>query len=203
MFSDYQHLSPSALKIQDGNVDYFPLFLSAVESKELSEQILNGLVFEQNQIKMFGKSIAVPRLEAYFSLNGENYSYSGQQLKNQPFPKFLNDLRLTVEAKTGYTYNALLINLYRDGQDSNGWHADNEKSLGANPSIASLSLGAERPFELKHTSSGRKLKIQLAEGSLLHMHGALQHHWKHQLPKVRNLTKQRINLTFRKIVASI
>lgn len=203
MFSDYQHQSGEAIEIQDGKLDYFPLFLSAVESKELSQQILNELVFQQNQIKIFGKQIAVPRLEAYFSLNGENYGYSGQQLKNQPFPKFLNDLRLIVEAKTGYTYNALLINLYRDGQDSNGWHADNEKSLGANPSIASLSLGAERPFELKHTSSGRKLKIQLAEGSLLHMHGALQHHWKHQLPKVRNLTKQRINLTFRKIVASI
>lgn len=203
MFSDYQHQSGEAIEIQDGKLDYFPLFLSAVESKELSQQILNELVFQQNQIKIFGKQIAVPRLEAYFSLNGENYGYSGQQLKNQPFPKFLNDLRLIVEAKTGYTYNALLINLYRDGQDSNGWHADNEKSLGTNPSIASLSLGTERPFELKHATAGRKLKLLLADGSLLHMHGALQHHWKHQLPKVRNFTGQRINLTFRKIVASI
>ena len=203
MFSDYQHQSGDALEIQDGKLDYFPMFLSAVESKELSQQILKELAFEQNQIKIFGKQIAVPRLEAYFSLNGENYGYSGQQLKNQAFPAFLNELRLRIEARTKNTYNALLINLYRDGLDSNGWHADDEKSLGSNPSIASLSLGAERPFELKHQRTGQKLKIHLADGSLLHMYGELQHHWKHQLPKVRNFSGQRINLTFRKIVASI
>ena len=203
MFSDYQHQSGEAIEIQDGKLDYFPVFLSAVESKGLFQQILNELVFQQNQIKIFGKAIAVPRLEAYFSLNGEKYGYSGQQLKNQPFPAFLNELRLRIEARTKNTYNALLINLYRDGQDSNGWHADNEKSLGSNPSIASLSLGAERPFELRHQRTGQKLKIHLADGSLLHMYGELQHHWKHQLPKVRNFSGQRINLTFRKIVASI
>ena len=202
MFSDYQQPSHQALPINDGKLDYFSCFLSEKDSLTLEQQLLEVVSFEQNAIKLFGKQIAVPRLEAYFSLNGENYGYSGQQLKNQPFPKFLDNLRLKVEAQTGYTYNALLINLYRNGQDSNGWHADNEKSLGVNPSIASLSLGAERPFELKHELSGRKLKIQLAAGSLLHMHGELQHHWKHQLPKVRNFTGQRINLTFRKIIAS-
>lgn len=203
MFSDYQHSSHQAIEIQNGNLDYFPSFLSKSESIALFKQIKEELAFEQNQIKIFGKAIAVPRLEAYFSLNGEKYGYSGQQLKNQPFPAFLNELRLRIEARTKNTYNALLINLYRDGQDSNGWHADNEKSLGSNPSIASLSLGAERPFELKHQRTGQKLKIHLADGSLLHMYGELQHHWKHQLPKVRNFSGQRINLTFRKIVASI
>lgn len=203
MFSDYQHPSFKAFEIQNGNLDYFPSFLGESESIALFKQIKEELTFEQNQIKLFGKAIAVPRLEAYFSLNGENYGYSGQQLINQPFPAFLNELRLRIETRTQNTYNALLINLYRDGQDSNGWHADNEKSLGSNPSIASLSLGAERPFELKHQLTGQKLKIHLADGSLLHMYGELQHHWKHQLPKVRNFTGQRINLTFRKIVASI
>ena len=152
-----------------------------------------------NKTKSFysEKKIKVPRLEAYYALNGEQYGYSGQQLKPEKFPKFLNELRLSVEKRTGYAYNALLINYYRDGQDSNGWHADNEKALGHNPSIASLSLGAARPFELKHLASGHKKSILLAHGSLLHMHGALQHHYKHQLPKKRGLTSARINLTFR------
>jgi alkylated DNA repair dioxygenase AlkB len=95
-----------------------------------------------------------------------------------------------------------LINYYRDGQDSNGWHADNEKTLGPNPSIASISLGAERTFELKHLSTGQKKSILLAHGSLLHMHGPLQHHYKHQLPKKRALTEARLNLTFRWIQPS-
>jgi alkylated DNA repair dioxygenase AlkB len=151
---------------------------------------------------MFGKQVKVPRLEAYFSLNGENYGYSGQTLINNPFPAYLEDLRQKIESITGIPYNALLINYYRDGQDSNGWHADNEKSLGKNPSIASLSLGAERIFELRHLECNKKIKLKLADGSLLHMHGALQHHWKHQLPKVKDLKEARINLTFRLILAS-
>jgi alkylated DNA repair dioxygenase AlkB len=96
-----------------------------------------------------------------------------------------------------------LINYYRDGQDSNGWHADNEKTLGPNPSIASISLGAERTFELKHLSTGQKKSVLLADGSLLHMHGPLQHHYKHQLPKKRALTEARLNLTFRWIQPSV
>jgi alkylated DNA repair dioxygenase AlkB len=90
-----------------------------------------------------------------------------------------------------------LINYYRDGKDSNGWHADNEKSLGKNPSIASLSLGAERRFEFKHLTNGIHKKMLLTDGSLLHMHGALQHHYKHQLPKMTGLSQARLNLTFR------
>jgi alkylated DNA repair dioxygenase AlkB len=152
---------------------------------------------------LFGKRIKVPRLEAYYALNGEQYGYSGQQLQPEKFPPFLEALRLKVQESTGYKYNALLINYYRDGQDSNGWHADNEKTLGPNPSIASISLGAERTFELKHLSTGQKKSIVLAHGSLLHMHGPLQHHYKHQLPKKRALTEARLNLTFRWVQPSV
>jgi alkylated DNA repair dioxygenase AlkB len=139
----------------------------------------------------------VPRLEAYYALNGECYGYSGQELAVNRFPSYLNELRLRVEQKTGQAYNALLINYYRDGQDSNGWHADNEKSLGKNPSIASLSLGATRRFEFNHLTKGTRQKILLTAGSLLHMHGAIQHHYKHQLPKMSGLLEARLNLTFR------
>ena len=202
MFTDYENSSPHALVIEDGQLDFFPNFLDQKSASNLYQRILTELPFQENQIVLFGKQVKVPRLEAYFSLNGENYGYSGQTLINNPFPRFLDDLRLEIEATTGCHYNALLINYYRDGQDSNGWHADNEKELGRNPSIASLSLGAARPFELKHMSTGFKKSIVLAHGSLLHMHGALQQHYKHQLPKKRGLTSARINLTFRWIQPS-
>jgi alkylated DNA repair dioxygenase AlkB len=202
MFTNYENSSPHTLVIEDGQLDFFPNFLDQKRADDLFQRIKKELPFQENQIVIFGRQVKVPRLEAYFSLNGENYGYSGQTLINNPFPKFLDDLRLQIEAKTGCHYNALLINYYRDGQDSNGWHADNEKSLGKNPSIASLSLGAERNFELRHLASKKKIKLTLTQGSLLHMHGALQHHWKHQLPKVKDLKAARINLTFRLILAS-
>jgi alkylated DNA repair dioxygenase AlkB len=197
MFSEYENSEQIAVISTDGNADYFPNFLDASEALILFEQIKKEKTFRQNEIFLFGKKVSVPRLEAYYSLNGAQYGYSGQQLKTEKFPSFLNDLRLKIERKTGFAYNALLINYYRNGADSNGWHADDEKVLGANPSIASLSLGATRIFELKHTATGDKKKINLTNGSLLHMYGALQHHFKHQLPKMLDLQAPRLNLTFR------
>ena len=203
MFSEYENLEPIRVVATDGFADYYPNFLAAAASADLLQQLLRLDSFQQNEIVLFGKKIKVPRLEAYYALSGEQYGYSGQQLQAEKFPPFLDELRREVQKRTGYKYNALLINYYRDGQDSNGWHADNEKTLGPNPSIASLSLGAERTFELKHLSSGQKKSIVLAHGSLLHMHGPLQHHYKHQLPKKRALTEARLNLTFRWIQPSV
>jgi alkylated DNA repair dioxygenase AlkB len=202
MFSEYENLEPIRAIATDGYADYYPNFLEPRASATLFQQLLLLDSFRQNEIVLFGKKIKVPRLEAYYALNGEQYGYSGQQLQAEKLPLFLDELRLEVQERTGYKYNALLINYYRDGQDSNGWHADNEKTLGPNPSIASISLGAERIFELKHLSTGKKKSIILANGSLLHMHGQLQHHYKHQLPKMRAVTGVRLNLTFRWIQPS-
>jgi alkylated DNA repair dioxygenase AlkB len=203
MFSEYENMEPIRVVATDGYADYYPNFLEPRASTTLLQQLLLLDSFQQNEIVLFGKKMKVPRLEAYYALNGEQYGYSGQQLQAEKFPLFLDELRLEVQERTGYKYNALLINYYRDGQDSNGWHADNEKTLGPNPSIASISLGAERTFELKHLSTGQKKSILLAHGSLLHMHGPLQHHYKHQLPKKRALTEARLNLTFRWIQPSV
>lgn len=197
MFSEFENSDPIQLIATDGKVDFYPQFLTERESQDLFERICSTEKLDQNEIVLFGKKIKVPRLEAYFALNGETYGYSGQELAVNRFPSYLNELRLRVEQKTGQAYNALLINYYRDGQDSNGWHADNEKSLGKNPSIASLSLGAGRRFEFKHLTTGTRQKILLTNGSLLHMHGAIQHHYKHQLPKMPGLAQARLNLTFR------
>jgi alkylated DNA repair dioxygenase AlkB len=203
MFSEYENLEPIRVVATDGYADYYPNFLAPAARAELLQQLLRLDSFQQNEIVLFGKKIKVPRLEAYYALNGEQYGYSGQQLQAEKFPLFLDELRLEVQKRTGNKYNALLINYYRDGQDSNGWHTDNEKTLGPNPSIASISLGAERTFELKHLSTGQKKSVLLADGSLLHMHGPLQHHYKHQLPKKRALTEARLNLTFRWIQPSV
>jgi alkylated DNA repair dioxygenase AlkB len=111
------------------------------------------------------------------------------------------DIEQKIEAYTDETFTTVLLNLYRDGQDSNGWHADNEKELGVNPVIASVSLGASRFFHLKHnTDTSQKLKLELTHGSLLLMEGATQHFWKHQIAKTAKAVAPRINLTFRKVL---
>jgi alkylated DNA repair dioxygenase AlkB len=202
MFSEYENSPVSILIENDGLATYFPNFIEDRAGRELFDLIIQNEAFQQTEILLFGKKMKVPRLEAFYSLNGESYSYSGQTLPMSPLPKYLNKLRELVEGRTGYKYNALLINFYRNGMDSNGWHSDDEKSLGQNPSIASISLGAARRFDIRHKRGGSVKKIILENGSLLHMHGAMQHNYKHQLPKIPQLLQARINLTFRWIEAS-
>ena len=163
MFSEFENLEKIEVLREDGMVDYYPHFLDLDQSTALFQKISSSEKFEQNDILLFGKRVKVPRLEAYYALNGEAYGYSGQALTVQLFPSYLNELRLQVQEKTKSQFNALLINYYRDGQDSNGWHADNEKSLGEEPNIASLSLGAVRRFELKHMANGIKKKYPFGQ----------------------------------------
>ena len=160
---------------------------------------MNKVNFQSGEIKLFGKTYAKPRLEAFYAENELTYSYSGKQMKTQPLFTELNALKERVESISNLEFNAVLINLYRDGMDSNGWHADDEKELGHDPCIASLSLGAERIFELKHNQIKKKVKLKLEHGSLLFMMQGSQKYWKHQLPKDKMINEPRINLTFRKI----
>ena len=143
----------------------------------------------------------IPRLESYHSTDKTSYTYSGKTLSTHPMDQQLIVLKNSIEAITNQSFNSVLINFYRDGNDSNGWHADNEKELGTNPLIASLSLGATRRFHLKHQVSGEKLEFELDHGSLLIMGGELQHFWKHRIPKQVKIKEGRINLTFRMIDA--
>jgi len=113
----------------------------------------------------------------------------------------LLQIRSRVEALAGQSFNAVLINLYRSGNDSVSWHADDEPELGPNPVVASVSYGASRPFELKHRHSDEKIRLMLTDGSVLVMGKTLQNNWLHQLPKVRSLKDSRINLTFRRVVS--
>jgi alkylated DNA repair dioxygenase AlkB len=140
-----------------------------------------------------------PRLTAWYADRGLTYSYSGVTHQAIPWTPELREVKQRAEAAAGTTWNSLLLNLYRDGRDSIGFHADDEPELGTNPVIGSISLGAERRFVLKHPASGEKLEFNLPHGSLLVMGGASQHHWRHGVPKTARPVGPRINLTFRYI----
>jgi alkylated DNA repair dioxygenase AlkB len=150
---------------------------------------------------MFGKLLAQPRLTAWYGSAGTNYSYSGLNLVPEPFSKELLTLKAKIEQVGSTQFNSVLLNLYRNENDSMGWHADDEKELGINPIIASLSLGQTRKFQVKHKlTKNLNLNLLLTHGSLLLMRGEMQHYWQHAIPKSKNSCDQRINLTFRNIL---
>ena len=188
------------LKLPDSNIIYFPNFLNTQNTDSYFEIFKNTIPWQQDNIKVFGNVYAQPRLTALFGNNGKPYSYSNITMQPHQFTKELLEIKKHIETKTELAFTTCLLNLYRDGKDSNGWHADNEKELGKNPVIASITLGQERFFHLKHrTRKELKHKLLLEHGSLLLMHGETQHHWLHQIPKTVKRIGERINLTFRVI----
>lgn len=192
---------PIRFALQDADIVYYPNFYDFVEANATFEKLLNEIPWQQDDIKVFGKVHAQPRLTALYGNDGKPYSYSNIKMQPHPWNFILQKIKFQVEEIVTEDFTTVLLNLYRNGADSNGWHADNEKELGTNPVIASLSFGAERYFHLQHnTEKSLKLKILLEHGSLLVMKGTTQHFWKHQIPKTAKPIGSRINLTFRKII---
>jgi alkylated DNA repair dioxygenase AlkB len=188
------------LKMKDADVLYYPDFLSGSYADSLFKKLYDNTPWQQDKITLFGKTHLQPRLTALFGNNGKTYSYSNIKMHPHTFSKDLLKVKKEIEQLTNVIFTTCLLNLYRDGSDSNGWHADNEKELGVNPVIASISLGAERKFKFKHrTQRELKHELVLQHGSLLLMKGATQHHWLHQIPKTKRRIGKRINLTFRVI----
>jgi alkylated DNA repair dioxygenase AlkB len=164
----------------------------------LFEKLSTEIPWQQDDIKVFGKIHPQPRLTALFGNEGKPYSYSNIVMQPHHWNPLLMFIKNEIEEVCPENFTTVLLNLYRDGKDSNGWHADNERELGRNPVIASVSFGAERSFHLQHnTIADAKLKITLGNGSLLLMKGETQHFWKHQIPKTAKPIGRRINLTFR------
>jgi alkylated DNA repair dioxygenase AlkB len=191
---------PIVLNLPDATIIYYPHFFDKEEADTLLYQLKNEIPWQQDDIKVFGKVYLQPRLTALFGNEGKSYSYSNIKMQPHPWNSLLKKIKLKVESAADTNFTTVLLNLYRDGKDSNGWHADNEKELGVNPIIASLSFGAERVFQLKHnTIIDAKKSITLEHGSLLLMKGSTQHFWKHQIPKTAKPVGTRINLTFRSI----
>ena len=188
------------LKLPDAEIDYIPAFYNLDESRELFDSIYHHTSWIEEDIRVYGKVYKQPRLTAFYANNNKAYGYSNITMSPQPFNPTLNAIKSKIEKVTQLTFSSCLLNLYRDGQDSNGWHSDDEKELGENPVIASVSLGAERLFHLKHKKvKTLKHKLILNNGSLLVMKGETQHHWLHQIPKTKKIIDKRINLTFRLI----
>ncbi len=191
------------VEIENGWYIFVPNFLEEKAANDLFEYFFQHLNWESSEIIIFGKTYSTPRLEAFYALENQSYSYSGKKLKVNDFDVELLKLKQRIEAEVLHeeSFNSVLANLYRNGLDSNGWHADNEKELGKNPLIASLSLGETRRFDLKHNFTKEKLSFDLKAGSLLIMGGSMQHFWKHQIAKSKKIEQARINLTFRKIIS--
>jgi len=187
------HLPPSGL------VTYWPGWIGAPEADRLFALWSETLDWQQRPIRLFGREIMQPRLTCFYGEPGVEYRYSGKTLEAQRWPNELKALSERLDREIDEAFNSVLCNLYRDGGDSMGWHADDEAELGVDPVIASVSLGESRRFRLKPRGSGKPLSIDLHHGSLLVMSGDLQHHWLHELPKTRKNLGPRINLTFRRI----
>jgi len=189
---------PTNLNLPNSSISYYPNFLNTLEAIKYYNYFKENIPWQQDTIKLFGKEYLQPRLTALYGNNEKPYSYSSVTMQPLTFSPELLKIKIALEKIALCNFTSCLLNYYRDGSDSNGWHADNEKELGKNPIIASLSLGAERYFHLKHNKfKDERKKILLTNGSLLLMQGETQHFWKHQIPKTKKLIAPRINLTFR------
>lgn len=193
--------TPETLSVPDGELLLHRCFLDKATSDRLFTLWKDTLPWQQDYITIAGKTLPIPRLQTWFGDHDSYYGYSGIALTPNPWTTELLALRKQIEAIAGVSFNSLLINLYRDGQDSVSWHADDETTLGPTPTIASLSLGHTRHFQLKHKTNTqlKTLSLPLAHGDLIVMKPPLQQHWLHQVPKTRHPVSARINLTFRHI----
>ncbi|USD62797.1 alpha-ketoglutarate-dependent dioxygenase AlkB [Vibrio sp. SCSIO 43140] len=185
-------------EVPDGRLLWLPNYFTSDQASDYYQQLQERLAWRQDSIVMFGKKVAIPRLQAWYG--DASYTYSNLKLEPLPWNPLLDSLKAHCEKVAGSQFNSVLANLYRDGQDSNGWHSDDEKELGTNPVIASMSFGAERRFLLRHKMTGEKMEFNLTSGSLLIMAGETQHHWQHTIPKTKRFVEPRINLTFRKVL---
>lgn len=184
-----------------GQLLFFEQWLGAAEQQGLFEVLSAGVRWRQEKIRMFGKELLQPRLTAAFADPGVRYRYSGLVVEPTPWPPELLDLKHRAERDADHVFNYALGNLYRQGGDSMGFHADDEAELGKNPVIASISLGAPRRFVLKHRRlSLPRVELELTGGSLLIMAGTTQHHWHHGVPRSKRPVGPRLNLTLRRVL---
>ncbi|RMB60449.1 alpha-ketoglutarate-dependent dioxygenase AlkB [Dokdonia sinensis] len=190
--------TPQHLPLKGATVTYFPDFFSAEEAGKYFALLHKETPWQQDDIKVFGKVYPQPRLTALYGNNGKPYSYSNITMQPHEYTFALSEIKKRVEKIAQVSFTTCLLNLYRDGQDSNGWHADDENELGENPVIASVSFGAERVFKFREKANIKNTyKMTLNSGSLLLMQGSTQHLWQHQIPKTAKNVGPRINLTFR------
>lgn len=195
LFSADATLQP--IPVEDGALSFLPQLPLGMPNDVVLRRLLDEIVWREETIYLFGKAQKQPRLSAWY---GEaSYTYSGRTFHPLPFTPLLDHIRRAVEAATGARFNSVLANCYRNERDSMGLHSDDEPELGADPAIASVTFGATRTFILKHRKRPLTVKLDLTDGSLLLMAGALQRHWRHGINKQATPCGVRVNLTFRMI----
>ena len=196
------------IPIADGTLRLYPRLFSVTESEGFLDSLKEEVDWRSERITMFGRSIVLPRLTAWFGDPGMSYTYSGISTRPDAWTPTLLRIKARIEAVTTSRFNSVLANYYRDGSDSVSWHSDDEPELGGDPVIGSVSFGSERPFLLRHKAerggkgpqAPSRLTLCLPNGSYLEMGPGTQRNWLHQLPKRPRQTGARINLTFRRIV---
>ena len=182
------------------------LFLANLDLGHPGTRLLSELIAEvpwrAEEVVIYGRKVPQPRLTAWYGDAGKSYAYSGIELEPRPWTPLLLAIKSRVETATGSSFNSVLLNYYRDNRDSIGFHSDDEPELGAQPVIASLSLGDDRIFVFKHKrlKQTEPMRLSLPSGSLLLMRGETQHNWRHGVPKESRPRGARVNLTFRTII---
>jgi len=201
-FSDSNEVKTILYNLPDSDIVLFDNIFKNQESKKLHQNLINNIQWRQDKIKIFGKLIDQPRLTAFYGDANKDYSYSGIVMKPIDWNDDLLFIRKRVEDVAKIKFSSVLLNYYRDGNDSMGWHSDDEKELGKHPVIGSVSFGESRVFQMRHKFQKdlKKVDITLSNGSFLLMKGATQHFWQHQIPKTKRELESRINLTFRVII---
>ncbi len=183
-----------------GEVIYYGPVIAPNEATHYLTTLLNNIAWKNDEAIIFGKHVVTKRKVAWYGNNNYDYTYSNTTKQALPWTAGLLDLKTLVEKLTHTTFNSCLLNLYHNGNEGMAWHSDDEKTLGKNATIASLSLGAERKFSLKHRTSKQSTSLILQHGSLLEMKGTTQTNWLHCLPKSTRVKTPRINLTFRTMI---
>ena len=183
-----------------GCIKYYHSFFNKIDSSNLFSSLLTTIKWKQDKINLMGKLIDIPRLTAWYGKNGKSYTYSGIKMNPHSFTADLELIKDKIETVTSSNFNSVLLNQYRNGNDSVDWHSDDEKELDLSSDIASVSFGVERDFQIKPKERGAKLEnIPLRNGTLLIMSPPFQEHFIHRIPKRKKIMKPRINLTFRVI----
>ena len=190
----------SNLLPKDGMVNYYGKVLASKEGDQYFNSLMQNILWENDEVIIFGKHIVTKRKVAWYGNSDCSYTYSNTTKQALAWTKELSHLKQIVEELAETKFNSCLLNLYHNGNEGMGWHSDDEKSLGKNNTIASLSFGAERNFSFKHKHTKQIVSLVLEHGSLLIMKDATQTNWLHSLPKSKSVTRPRINLTFRSIV---
>lgn len=191
-------MEPDLSGLPDCELTLHQEWIEEDEATELFKTLRTGVAWQLKQVFMYGRWVNQPRLTALHGDQGLRYSYTGSDWDTHPWLEAMIPVKERIEQQFGQKINSVLCNLYRNGNDYCGWHTDFGKTDGPNPQIFSLSLGAERPFQIRHNTDPKHqlVTIRLGHGSLLYMGGEMQKHWKHQVPKAAGAA-ERINLTFR------